>query len=647
MVKQIIEKNENVLPNSREMEVLKQNFPSCFNGDGSFDIERFKEFLKDKVNVTKEGYELKFLGKNYARLLASVDTTTVIVPDEENNNKPENKDSENIYITGDNLDALKHLLQSYSGKVKCIYIDPPYNTGSDGFVYNDRFNFTAEDLAVKLSIDEEQAERILDLTKRGSASHSAWLMFMYPRLLLARDLLSDDGVIFISIDDNEQSNLKLLCDDVFGEQNFVGQITVVSNPRGRDYGGIAQVHEYVLTYTKLNDTDLNLIADENAEFTKFDEKGGFELRELRNRNVKFNKENRPNLYYPFYIDPNTKDENDLFNISLERKDGWIELYPLPSQGVNVVWRWGKEKASQNLNTEIKAKEKRDGGYMIVEKYRESKMMARSLWNDNYVNTERGTLLVKELLEGKIFDYPKPVEMIMRACEMATDCEAEDIVLDFFSGSATTAHAVMQLNAEDGGKRKFVMVQLPEPVKPGSEAEKANYKTIDEIGRERIRRAAAKIKAEHPDTTADLGFKHYVLQEPQGETLDKLEKFVPEEENGAFLNNDIFGQFGLSTVLTTWLVRDGYGLNAKPQELDFAGYKGYYIGQHLYLIDEGLTDEAVTAIVTKFDEDSSFNPDKVVVFGYNFLWTKLQALKDNLARLKDTEKNIRIVFDVRY
>ena len=191
MIKDIMNANEGVTPNNREMDVLKENFPSCFKEDGSFDIERFKEFLSDKIAVTGEGYELKFLGKNYARLLASIDTTTVVVPDEEHNSKPENVNSENIYISGDNLDGLKHLLKSYSRKVKMIYIDPPYNTGTDGFVYNDQFNFTVEELSEKLSISEEQAQRILDLTKRGSASDSAWLMFMYPRLLLARDLLSN------------------------------------------------------------------------------------------------------------------------------------------------------------------------------------------------------------------------------------------------------------------------------------------------------------------------------------------------------------------------------------------------------------------------------------------------------------------------
>ncbi len=185
MIKDIMAANETVTPNSHEIEILKENFPSCFKSDGSFDLARFSEFLTDKIDVTKEGYELKFLGKNYARMLASLDTETVIVPDEAHNALPENVGSENVYISGDNLDGLKHLLKSYAGTVKCIYIDPPYNTGTDGFVYNDKFNFTVEDLVTKLSIDEDQAQRILDLTKRGSASHSAWLMFMYPRLQLA------------------------------------------------------------------------------------------------------------------------------------------------------------------------------------------------------------------------------------------------------------------------------------------------------------------------------------------------------------------------------------------------------------------------------------------------------------------------------
>ena len=224
MIKDILNQNENISPISQQLEVLKEHFPACFKADGSFDIERFKTEIADKTNVVQEGYELKFLGKSYAKLLASTDTTTVIQPNESHNSPPENASSENIYISGDNLDGLKHLLKSYSKSIKCIYIDPPYNTGTDGFVYFDNFNYTKETLQDKLSVSEEEAMHILDLTKRGSASHSAWLMFMYSRLLLARDLLSKEGVIFISIDDNEQANLRLLCDDMFGEENWVGTI---------------------------------------------------------------------------------------------------------------------------------------------------------------------------------------------------------------------------------------------------------------------------------------------------------------------------------------------------------------------------------------------------------------------------------------
>jgi hypothetical protein len=253
MIKDIMAANESVTPNAKELAVLREHFPACFAVDGSFDIGRFKEYLSDKVAVTNEGYELRFLGKNYARLLASLDTTTVIFPDEAHNSKPENANSQNIYISGDNLDGLKHLLKSYTRKVKCIYIDPPYNTGKDDFAYNDSFNFSPEDLSSKLSIDVEQAKRILDLAKRGSSSHSAWLMFMYPRLLLARDLLTIDGVIFVSIDDNEQANVKLIMDDVFGEDNYVGTI-IWKNATDNNPTNITTEHEYILCYCRYNDS---------------------------------------------------------------------------------------------------------------------------------------------------------------------------------------------------------------------------------------------------------------------------------------------------------------------------------------------------------------------------------------------------------
>ena len=642
MIKDILQANECVIPNKQQLEVLRRYFPGCFNKDGSFDIVRFQNEIKTDVNLRKEGYELNFLGKSYAKLLAALDTTTVIIPDKEHNEKDENKNSENIYITGDNLDALKHLLKSYAGKIKCIYIDPPYNTGSDGFVYNDKFNFTVEELMEKLSISEEEASRILELTDSGSASHSAWLTFIYPRLFLARDLLADDGVIFISIDDNEQADLKLLCDSIFGEENFISTITVLSNPRGRDYGGVAKCNDYVLVYSKSEDRDINLITDENGSFRMFDDISGFELRELRNRNIKFNKENRPNLYYPFYIDVNNMDENKLYKITLNKSDGFIELYPKMSQGIQTVWRWGKDKASQNLNTNIKAKKMRNGGWQIVEKYRESKFMARSLWNDKNVNTEKGTLLVKDLFNNKIFDYPKTKEMLKRIVEMGA--REDSIILDFFSGSATTAHAVMELNAEDNGERKYIMVQLPEPTKETSIAYQAGYKTIDEIGRERIIRAAAKIKEDHPDTKADLGFKHYTLTDYSDDVmlLDKMDNFDPQ---AMFSDKPLLDTFGVSTALVTWLVQDGYGFNASYSTVQLAGYTAYMCGKHLYLINENFNNDALSSLVEKYSTIENFNPEQIVIFGYSFTYTELENLKINIKSLHNDNKNINI--QVRY
>lgn len=685
MIKDIMNSNEAILPNTKQIEVLKENFPACFKEDGIFDIERFKEYLSDKVTISNEGYGLKFLGKNYARLLASVDTTTVIVPDEEHNNKPENKDSQNIYISGDNLEGLKQLLKSYAHQVKCIYIDPPYNTGSDGFVYNDNFNFTPEELAIKLSIDEEYANRILDLTKRGSASHSAWLMFMYPRLLLARDLLKDDGVIFISIDDNEQGNLKLICDDVFGEDNFVANIIVQANKRGQTYKQLAKTHEYLFVYTKNVSTELNELNKGEGAFDKQDNIGEFEERELRNRNPKFGRFNRPNLYFPIYTNPNEVDECGYCPVSLKKSEEFcVEIMPLNSEGEESCWRWGQDKfnrfnnPSQSMESEVVAKKKSTGEYGCYEKYRKGTFKAKTIWyeddlvgdlseedddiwEETNVITEQGSKELTAYGMGDAFDFPKPTYLVKKAFHIGSN--DGDICVDFFSGSGTSFEALMSLNAENNGTRRIITVQLPEDLDEkyanDSKTKKAKTKkvldfldsvnrphTLDQVGLERINRAIKKIRETYPDTTAALGFKHYTLQEPKQTTLDKLESFVPENQ-GMFLTNDILTDFGTHTVLTTWLVRDGYGFNADVKAIDFEGYAGYYIDKHLYLIDPDISKNAIAAIVDKYETDGTFNAENVVLFGYSFVWTMTEELKINLARLKDTEKNLRINFDVRY
>ena len=389
-----------------------------------------------------------------------------------------------------------------------------------------------------------------------------------------------------------------------------------------------------------------MLPDTDKNFKYIDDKGGFNIHPLYNSNEAFHKGNRPNLFYPFYLYLDEPCEDGFFKIGLEERDNSIEIYPPKSLRNNVqfVWRWGKEKARRYMNQEIIGYRTNSDEYRIVQKMRHNEKLIRSILSDTKYSSRRGTAEVEELLGGKIFSFPKPLSLISDLIKVGMN--EDDIIVDFFSGSATTAHSVMQLNAEDSGRRKFIMVQIPEPVLPNSDAEKAGYKTIDEIGMERIRRAATEIKEDYPDTTADLGFKHYTLVEPEQNTLDKLEKFDPTE-NKLFADKDILSDFGKPTVLATWLVRDGYGLTADAEELNFAGYNGYYIGKHLYLIDPELSNKAIEAIVVKYETDGSFNPENVVLFGYSFTWTEMEALKINLKRLKDTEKNLRINFDIRY
>ncbi|WP_303035301.1 site-specific DNA-methyltransferase [Bacteroides acidifaciens] len=634
MIKDIIDKNNSVTPGSNELEILREHFPACFKEDGSFDIVRLQEYLKDKVEVTEEGYELRFLGKNYARMLASLDTTTVIVPDEAHNSLPENKDSKNIYISGDNLDALKHLLKSYAGQIKCIYIDPPYNTGSDGFVYNDSFNFTAEELSTKLSISLDKAQRILDLTLRGSASHSAWLMFMLPRLILARDLLSKDGVIFISIDDNEQSNLKLLCDDIFGEECFLGNVVrATGQTTGQDSGGLGSSFDYILVYSRNENFELNgleLTEKDKRRFQGQDDNGLYAYDQLRKTGSNDKRENRPNLYY-----------------GIEDPDGNI-LYPTASVGYDSCWRVEKKSYEKLVSSNLilwkkTIRNNKEIWWPYVKYYLDGRTKRPSpLWNDLEGN-KKAAREIRELFNGKkVFDFPKPLDLLSRIIEIASD--KDGVFLDFFGGSSTTAHALLKKNSEDDGNRRFILVQWQENCSEDSEAYNEGYKTIDEIGIDRIKRAAKKIEADNPLFHGDLGFRHFTLMEPSGVALEKIIKF---DKNTAFGDNTLMDEFGVPTILTTWLERDGYGLTSDYHSLDLGGYTAYYIDKHLYLINPDLTDDAVAILLDKYQTEASFNPQNVVIYGYSFGWNELQSLKDSLQTVQAGEKNLRINFEIRY
>lgn len=670
MIKDSIQQNENTTPNSKQLAVLKEHFPACFKVDGSFDVERFKAEIAATANVVNEGYELKFLGKSYAKLLASTETTTVIQPNEAHNNLPENAKSENIYISGDNLDGLKHLLKSYSGAIKCIYIDPPYNTGSDGFVYADNFNYTKENLQEKLSVSEEEADRILDLTKRGSASHSAWLMFMYSRLLLAKDLLKDDGVIFISIDDNEQANLKLLCDDVFGEENLITPLYLQVRFAGKtlvEDADIQKLIETIFVYKRQPETRL---IKESVEYDidkfkyKIIEKAKPTTITLGNKQVDiFSKGD-----YEIVLDEPSKDNlkeiwatgkildgnssGRFFRdylIGREKQDGLGTLYKVYGIGDDqYAFRYftGPQKTTatkgkyfQGVPNEVLSNfENKEKSISIpnFENYAEDFGNIRHEGNIDFRNGKKPTVLLKKLINYVV------------------EKDSEAIVLDFFSGSGSTAHSVLQLNSEDSGSRKFIAIQLPEVLSEDNPAQKAYFDflkelnlptTLDYIGIERIRRAAAKIKEEHPDKELDLGFKHYILQEPNQNTLDKLDSF---DKAGLLADTTIMEEFGEPTILTTWLNADGYGLTVQAEAIDLAGYTAYYCQKHLYLIDPGFTLESMKALLSKYDAEGYFNPENMVLFGYSFPdWSINEMIEKNLRILNDGEKNLKINFTVRY
>lgn len=338
------------------------------------------------------------------------------------------KEDDNLIIKGNNLIALSSLLKRYEDKVKLIYIDPPYNTGSDSFNYNDSFN------------------------------HSTWLIFMKNRLELAKKLLKEDGVIFVHCDNNEQSYLKVLLDEIFKREQFIETITVVNNPRGRDYGGIANMHEFIHVYAKSNKHyRLNRIKNLEKTFPFKDKISKYEIRELRNRNTAFHVGNRPNLCYPFYVNPNSEIDNGFLELSLEPKDNFVKVMPAKSMDIQTVWRWGKEKSERNLNVNIVGKKMvEENRYMIVEKYRDDTQMARSVWWDKSVNSERGTVHLREIFGKKVFSFPKPEELLERILTVGSN--KNDLILDFQLGSGTTAAVAHKMG------RKYIGIEQMDYIK---------------------------------------------------------------------------------------------------------------------------------------------------------------------------------------
>ena len=467
------------------IERLKEIFPECVT-DGKVNFDALRTILGDDVETSGEKYSFNWVGKSDAMKIALMPSTGTLRPC-----KDKSKDwdkTENLYIEGDNLEVLKILEKTYHNQIKMIYIDPPYNTGKD-FVYHDDFH----DNVSNYLENSDQAFRTNPET--AGRFHTDWLNMMYPRLKIARELLKEEGAVFISIDDNEVTNLKKICDEIFGDENFVACIMVKGNPRGRQSSSyIAQVHDYLLIYKKSDELELQgfVISEEEKKkrFNKKDENGeSYEEWELRKRGADSRREDSPNLWFPIFYDEISG------SISLSKDERHtVEIVPKLSDGTDGRWRWSRQKVNDEKD-KLYVRKNNKGVYNIYERKKvdeKSKQLAPTIWDYADVNTELGTKLVKTLFDNKAyFDFPKPIGLLNRIISLFEDNDFT--VLDFFSGSATTAHSVMQMNSLDGGKRKFILVQLPEECEIDSTAQKDGYKTICDIGEERIRRAGAKIQ----------------------------------------------------------------------------------------------------------------------------------------------------------
>tara|TARA_R110000772_G_scaffold268705_1_gene397764 strand:- start:16429 stop:18372 length:1944 start_codon:yes stop_codon:yes gene_type:complete len=497
---------------------IRELFPGCVTeaqgDDGKLrlavDFDQLRQELSESiVEGPQERYHLNWPGKREALLTANAPIARTLRPCQE-----ESVDfdiTKNLFIEGDNLEALKLLQETYLGKVKMIYIDPPYNTGND-FIYEDDFSENSDEFLKRSNQKDEEGNRLIANTEANGRFHSDWLSMMYPRLKLARNLLSNDGVIFISIDDNEVHSLMRVCSEIFGEENFIAQLAVQLNPRGRHLDKfVAKTHESILIFVKdaMNENAIYGIEKEGRmvdEYNREDERGKYRLLGLRNRNQSFNPTTRPKLYYPLFVNP--KDGS----VSLIRDDTFTdEVWPDAPDGTKTCWTWGKEKVTNEsilLTAEKTADEWRiyRKDYLVGADGELAKTLVKSVWMAKEITNDQGRKVIKDLFGSAVMDFPKSTELLKTLIQIGTN--GKDLVLDFFAGSATTAHAVINQNAEDGGHRKFIMVQLPEPCDEKSSAYKAGFQSIAELSKERIRRAGKKsIEGEyHEGWNKDIGFR---------------------------------------------------------------------------------------------------------------------------------------------
>jgi adenine-specific DNA-methyltransferase len=700
----------NIKVPNKDLEALRLHFPHCFDKDGNFQLEKFKNNLTEKeINFSAESYGLDWLGKSYARLLATDPATTLLKADETHNSKPENLTSENLLIKGDNLEVLKHLSNAYYEQVKMIYIDPPYNTGSDGFVYNDDRKFTAKELQNLIGVDAEKAKRILAFTQSKSNSHSAWLTFMYPRLYIAKQLLKDDGVIFISIDDNEVAQLRLLMDEeIFGEEHFLNLITIKAKPSSGASGGgedkrLKKNVEYLLCFTKsreqfekFNDvfdvTDLKEYIDNykaegkswkytrilnslgtKTHFTDTVDGSGESIKIFKHENVeivtisdiaKRDRITEEEAYFKYFekIFRDTNAQSSIRQRVIDCTDNddtfySIEYTPRSGRNKNQLTTLYYKGRNKDLIAWLSDVAEKKGNRLI------KKDIVGTLWaNFNWNNVSK---------EGDI-QYPngkKPISFIKRMIEMTSSENKDDIILDFFAGSGSTAHAVMDINTSDFGKRKSISIQIDEPISDKDKKEyysDTNFKVIFDITKERLLRSAKKLNAELNSRIEKL--KTELPTEETKNEIERLEKLISQNGFKIFETTPIWEDYDfeaeqfdssqtlfdagklteddLKALLVTWKTNDNISLSQELETIDLGGYTAFYGNGKLYLLHKNFTTENLKAVLEKIDSDKMFNPTSIIAFGYHFESKSLRELSENVKQYAN-KKKIDIDFITRY
>lgn len=593
---------------------LRQLFPEIIV-DGKIDFEKLQLVLGKEIDDTPDRYNFTWYGKKKAMQFAQQPSKATLRPVKE---KSKNWNTTgNIYIEGDNLEVLKLLQKSYNNKVKMIYIDPPYNTGND-FVYKDDFKDSVDSYLELTGQKDNEGIKFSSNTESNGRYHTDWLNMMYSRLKLARNLLKEDGVIFISIDDNEITNLDKLTSEVFGENNRISIISNISNPKGRsDSKFIASGHEYILMYAKnIDKTYFNGFELEEhitKRYNKIDEDGRkYRETDLKKGGFGDRKEDRPAMFYYFIYDKNT----GAFYPSKTEVEGKISIKPIRTDGTDGRWRWGFDNAVQNINNLLVRWMPTKNYYGVFEKDyldKRTTTKAPSYWNYKDINNERGVeSFINYGFPKSSFDNPKPIGTINRLLKLVTNKENNDIILDFFSGSATTAEAVMRLNAEKMGNRKFIMVQLPEILDEKSEAFNEGYRTICDIGEERIHRAGEKIRNEliekkdiegmlsedqlNPDEL-DIGFKVFSLD---SSNLNEWQADFDNIESNIdlFENNFVDGR-SEEDVLYEIIIKNGLDLTYPINEVITEEFKIYDVafGNLFICLNDKITRNVAHKIVS--------------------------------------------------